>query len=171
MALIHFCDNTYGRLYTVSARDLYLAVERNKRVVALRHRDGTRLADDGHSLNEGRPTCIDLSYVPASARLEAQTVLGDELPEMCVAILQPGDVLIGIKRGESGYYQMYDGMVTGLAAKSVADRFNKALDVTPQQREAMFLGSMSGWDRSVAKPSCPFHAKATHYSEEPIHEG
>ena len=36
-----------------------------------------------------------------------------DLPEMCVAVLKPGDILIGIKRGESGYFQMYDGLVKG----------------------------------------------------------
>lgn len=89
----------------------------------------------------------------------------DDLPEMCVAILQPDDVLIGIKRDQSGYYQMYDGMVKGEAAKTVADRFNKALHVTPQQREAMFFGSMSGWNCPAAKPSCDLHAKARPYCE------
>jgi len=38
---------------------------------------------------------------------------------MCVVVLQPGDVLIGIKRGQRGYYQMYDGMVKGEAARSL----------------------------------------------------
>jgi hypothetical protein len=90
----------------------------------------------------------------------------DELPEMCVALLQPGDVLIGIKRGVGGYYQMYDGMVTGQGAKITADRFNKALNVTPQQREAMFWGSMSGWDCPAARPSCSLHAKAKPYCEQ-----
>jgi hypothetical protein len=90
----------------------------------------------------------------------------DELPEMCVALLQPGDVLIGIKRGVSGYYQMYDGMVTGQGAKITADRFNKALNVNPQQREAMFWGSMSGWDCPAARPSCALHVKAKPYCEE-----
>ena len=90
------------------------------------------------------------------------------LPEMCVVVLQPGDVLIGIKRGQRGYYQMYDGMVKGEAANIVADRFNKALNVTPQQREAMFCGSMSGWDCPAAKPSCPLHVKARHYCEEKV---
>jgi hypothetical protein len=90
----------------------------------------------------------------------------EELPEMCVAILPPGDVLIGIKRGVSGYYQMYDGMVTGKGAKITADRFNKALDVSPQQREAMFWGSMAGWECPAARPSCPIHAKAKLYCEE-----
>jgi hypothetical protein len=92
----------------------------------------------------------------------------DELPEMCVAVLQPEDVLIGIKRGISGYYQMYDGMVKGQGARIAADRFNKALEVTPQQREAMICGSMRGWDCPAAKPASPLHAKARHYSEEKV---
>jgi hypothetical protein len=88
-----------------------------------------------------------------------------ELPEMCVAILEPETVLIGIKRGQRGYFQMYDGMVKGEAAKLVADRMNKALLVTPQQREAMFCGSMMGWDCPAAKPSSDLHAKAMPYVE------
>ena len=89
-----------------------------------------------------------------------------ELPEMCVAVLEPGDVLIGIKRGQRGYFQMYDGMVKGEAAKTVADRMNKALDVTPQHREAMFCGSMMGWDCPAARPSCYLHVRAKPYTEE-----
>ena len=89
-----------------------------------------------------------------------------ELPEMCVAVLEPEIVLIGIKRGQRGYFQMYDGMVKGEAAKTVADRMNKALDVTPQQREAMFCGSMMGWDCPAARPSCDLHVKAKPYTEE-----
>jgi len=90
----------------------------------------------------------------------------NELPEICVAVLQPEDALIGIKRSQRGYYQMYDGMVKGEAAKIVADRMNKALDVTPQQREAMFCGSMMGWDCPAARPSCDLHVKAKPYTEE-----
>ena len=90
----------------------------------------------------------------------------NESPEMCVAVLQPENVLIGIKHGQRGYFQMYDGMVKGEAAKIVADRMNKALDVTPQQREAMFCGSMMGWDCPAARPSCDLHVKAKPYTEE-----
>ncbi len=99
-------------------------------------------------MNKVKPSCADM------------------LPEMCVAVLQPGTVLIGIKRGQRGYFQMYDGMVKGNAAKIVADRMNRALDVTPQQREAMFCGSMMGWDCPAAMPSCDLHARATPYTEE-----
>ena len=89
-----------------------------------------------------------------------------ELPEMCVAVLEPETVLIGIKRGQRGYFQMYDGMITGDAAKTVADRMNKAFDVTPQHREAMFCGSMMGWDCPAARPSCDLHANAKPYGEK-----
>jgi len=96
----------------------------------------------------------------------SESLSPSDLPEMCVAILQPENVLIGIKRGQRGYFQMYDGMVKGEAAKIVADRLNKALDVTPQQRDAMLTGSMMRWDCPAAKPSCNLHAKAKHYCEE-----
>jgi hypothetical protein len=89
-----------------------------------------------------------------------------DLPEMCVAILQPENVMIGIKRGQRGYFQMYDDMVKGETAKLVADRINKALHVTPQQREAMLCGSMMGWNCPAARPSSDLHAKAKPYAEE-----
>jgi hypothetical protein len=92
----------------------------------------------------------------------------EELPPMCVAVLQPQGVLIGIKRGQRGYFQMYDDMVKGEAAKIVADRLNRALHVTPQQREAMFCGSMMSWDCPAARPSCDLHRAAKPYSEEAL---
>jgi hypothetical protein len=85
---------------------------------------------------------------------------------MCVAVLQPDDVLIGIKRGVRGYFQMYDGMVKGEPARIVADRMNKALHVTLQQREAMLVGSMMGWNCPAANPSSDIHALAKPYGEE-----
>lgn len=90
----------------------------------------------------------------------------EELPEMCVAILQPENVMIGIKRGQRGYFQMYDGMVKGETAKLVADRINKALHVSPQQREAMFCGSMMGWNCPGAKSISDLHIKAKPYTEQ-----
>ncbi len=89
-----------------------------------------------------------------------------DLPEMCVAVLQPQDVLIGIRRGQRGYYQMYDGTITGASARQVADRMNRALEVTPRQREAMLIGSMMGWNCPGAHPSCDLHAEARNYGEE-----
>jgi hypothetical protein len=93
-------------------------------------------------------------------------ILGDDLPEMCVAVLQPENVLIGIKRRQRGYFQMYDGTIKGPAARHVADRMNRALGVTPAQREAMFIGSMMGWECPAARPSCGLHARAAFYAAE-----
>jgi hypothetical protein len=75
MYLICFRDNTYGRSYCVSAEDLTSAVRRHRRVVALRHPDGVKIADDGRSLRRGTVTVILLSYIPLSARNQAEAML------------------------------------------------------------------------------------------------
>jgi hypothetical protein len=90
----------------------------------------------------------------------------EDLPEMCVAVLNPGEVLIGIKRGIAGYFQMYDGMIKGESAKIVADRMNSALHVTPQQRKAMLVGSMMGWDCPGSRACSDLHEKAAPYTTE-----
>jgi hypothetical protein len=97
---------------------------------------------------------------------ESPEVIANALPEICVAVLQPENVLIGIKRRQRGYFQMYDGAVKGTAARLVADRMNRALGVTPQQREAMLIGSMMGWECPAARPTCDLHAQAAYYLEE-----
>jgi hypothetical protein len=78
MALIRFRDNTYGRPCVVSAEDLLSAIQRDKRVVALRHPNGVKFGDDGYSQRRGDSTCILLSYIPLSVRDEAKTVLERE---------------------------------------------------------------------------------------------
>ena len=78
MALIRFRDNTYGRPYVVSAEDLLSAIQRDKRVVALRHRNGVKFSDDGYSQRRGDSCCILLSYIPLSVRDEAKAVLERE---------------------------------------------------------------------------------------------
>jgi hypothetical protein len=168
MTFIRFRDHTYHRPCIVAAHDLVQAFEHHRRLVALRQRDGTKFSDDGVSLREGKATSILLSYIPDTAFAEARAVLADELPDMCVAVLQPQDVLIGIRRDERGYYQMYDGTITGGAARIVADRMNEGLKVAPQQREAMLVGSMMGWNCPAARPSNSLHGSATRYSEEEV---
>jgi hypothetical protein len=71
MTLIRFQDNTYGSPSVVSAEDLTSALQRGKRLVALRHPDGTKLSDDGVTARLGRATCILLGYIPLSAQDEA----------------------------------------------------------------------------------------------------
>ena len=52
--------------------------------------------------------------------------------------------VIGVKRGESGYYAVY--------TQATAEALNNASDVTPAQCEAMLTGSMCGWTVPGANP-------------------
>lgn len=74
------------------------------------------------------------------------------LPAMCYAdntlhCQGPGGPppVIGIKRGESGYYPIY--------TTKKADDLNRSLGVTKAQRDAMLAGSMFGWDTKGADPA------------------
>ena len=49
-----------------------------------------------------------------------------------------------IKRGQSGYYP--------LSPNDDAEQYNRDNEVTPAQAEAMFQGSMFGWDNKMADP-------------------
>jgi hypothetical protein len=66
-----------------------------------------------------------------------------DLPEICVAVLRPDDKLIGIKRGERGYFEMYDGMVAGHAAR-VANRINRALNPSRKDCRKAWLRAAAG---------------------------
>ena len=76
------------------------------------------------------------------------------LPELCYgskpAMDGGPDILILIRRGESGYHP-----AEGYAARSeeLADLFNARLGVTPAERAAMEFGSMFGWDIPGADPN------------------
>lgn len=66
------------------------------------------------------------------------------LPDYCAAYLPSTNAGIIIKRGESGYYQPQGGVDV--------ERYNELRDVTKPQQEAMFAGSMFGWDVPGADP-------------------
>lgn len=55
--------------------------------------------------------------------------------------------VIGVRRGESGYYPIH----TPLSA----DELNTERGVTPAQCEAMYNGSLFGWDTQSADPANP----------------
>ena len=79
--------------------------------------------------------------------------VADGLPEMCFSTLRSTGDLIGIRRGETGYYPAdWD---TGDKEKNVelADELNEKLGVSPIQRQAMEVGSMCGWDAPGADPA------------------
>jgi hypothetical protein len=67
-----------------------------------------------------------------------------KLPELCAARLPATGEPIMIKRGVMGYYP-------GDPRLDV-DAFNKKKGVTPEQAEAMLIGSMFGWEVSGADP-------------------
>lgn len=75
---------------------------------------------------------------------ERRLAVFDRLPEMCASHLPDSGEPIVIKRGESGYWPLPDGMtVQGI---------NTTFDATPAQIAAMEAGSMFGWDVPGANP-------------------
>ena len=67
----------------------------------------------------------------------------DLLPPVSAHRLPSTGETIIINRGESGYIPMPDEDM---------QEFNKDRGVTPAQAEAMFVGSMFGWDNTGADP-------------------
>ena len=79
--------------------------------------------------------------------------LAESLPELCFSVLPSTGELICIKRGESGYYR--SDWNTNDKEKNIelSDYNNDRLGVTPEQRQAMEVGSMAGWDVPGADPA------------------
>ncbi len=68
------------------------------------------------------------------------------LPKRCFAVLPGRDQLIEVRRGDCGYYPWDVGDGTEqLDLQDIADGINARLGVTPEQVEAMLIGSMFGW--------------------------
>ena len=78
--------------------------------------------------------------------------LAEGLPELCFSVLPSTGELICIKRGESGYYRSDWNTDDKEENIELADYNNERLGVTPEQRQAMEVGSMAGWDVPGADP-------------------
>lgn len=80
----------------------------------------------------------------------------NELPDMCYTALRTTNELVGIKKNENGYfpYKDFDGGYE--EAKKLAELYNKKLELSPAQIEAMVCGSMFGWDSAAANPQTYF---------------
>ena len=78
--------------------------------------------------------------------------LAEGLPEMCFSVLPDTGQLICIKRGESGYYPSDWNTNDKERNIQIADDANESLGVTPEQRQAMEVGSMFGWNVLGADP-------------------
>lgn len=53
--------------------------------------------------------------------------------------------VIAVRRGEAGYWPIHTTFT--------ADELNQDIGVTPAIREAMYAGSMFGWDKPAADPA------------------
>jgi len=72
------------------------------------------------------------------------STLNPKLPPYAAVRLESSNRGVVIKAGESGYYELdYDVDV---------ERFNELRAVTKAQQEAMFSGSMFGWNTRGADP-------------------
>lgn len=78
--------------------------------------------------------------------------LAEGLPELCFSVLPDTGQLICIKRGESGYYPSDWNTNDKARNAQIADDANESLGVTPEQRQAMEVGSMFGWNVPGANP-------------------
>lgn len=67
------------------------------------------------------------------------------LPDIAYASRPSDGHVIMIKRGESNYYPVI--------TKRSADEMNRLVGVTKAQAQAMFIGSLFGWDVPGANPA------------------
>lgn len=82
-----------------------------------------------------------------------QKTVAEYLPELCFTTLPSTGELICIKRGELGYYPSSWNTDDRQRNEELAEYNNERLDITANQRKAMEVGSMYGWDVPGADPA------------------
>lgn len=73
----------------------------------------------------------------------------DKLPEACLTRLPSTGEVIMIEKGRKGYYPKPADLDD---YEELVDDVNKSLGVTKAQEQAMFKGSLWGWETPVADP-------------------
>lgn len=86
-------------------------------------------------------------------KLNEQKPVAEGLPELCFTTLPGTDKLICIKRGELGYYLLSWNTDDRQRNEELADYNNERLGITSNQKKAMEVGSMYGWDVPGADPA------------------
>lgn len=82
------------------------------------------------------------------------TSASEQLPRMCFAFLltaAPGNYVVAVKRGESGYFKTTYDESDPVKAESLVSHLNRKLGVSNEQAECMLNGSMFGWDTPGAQ--------------------
>lgn len=75
-----------------------------------------------------------------------------KLPDACYSTSEYSGEVILIKKGETGYYSTPYSDQDRNKNREIADLLNSQLDVTPEQEQAMKIGSMFGWDVPAVDP-------------------
>lgn len=74
------------------------------------------------------------------------------LPPLCLKVLQWDGSLIMIRRGEMGYTPSPFDTGNPKDNEELAEIINEQVGVTKAQEEAMYCGSMFGWDTKLSDP-------------------
>ena len=75
-----------------------------------------------------------------------------EMPDFCYSVIPSTGELIKIAFGENGYYCSEQSTPDRNTNRLIANENNALLNVTRAQEEAMFAGSLFGWEVPAAKP-------------------
>ena len=78
--------------------------------------------------------------------------LRSSLPEQCYTTLQATGEIVTVKRGEPGYEPSGLPDDGPAANRATVDRLNSENGVSKAQEQAMFAGSLFGWDTRAADP-------------------
>ena len=76
----------------------------------------------------------------------------NNLPRESYHVMEVSNEIVKVVRGMQGYYPTFRIAETREQAQLLADQMNKDLGVTKAQAEAMFVGSLFGWNVPGANP-------------------
>lgn len=75
-----------------------------------------------------------------------------KLPRESYHVMEVSNEIIRVVRGMQGYYPTFIPVENREQAQALVDEKNKELGVTKAQAEAMFVGSLFGWNIPGADP-------------------
>lgn len=118
-------------------------------------KDGDQLADDEKESIEKEIADLEAKLFPIDETDESkgkikksfeESVTQKDLPDNCYDFNDNTNQIIIIKKGQTGYYPTDIKFENKKQAEDIINKANKALKVTPEQRDAMRAASMFGWN-------------------------